>query len=181
VLVAGLSTGHTVGLLTVALVFIAFALVSSFVAPRRWPDFPGKGLSVYIVACVVLFVAMVGAVELFAVEQEEAHAEAAPGEVQTPSHKAVIPVTETEWRIQLPSSTAKPLVGGSYTLEVKNAGKQPHNLVVDGPDVDKVGTKTIQPGQTATLRVVLSPGNYRLYCSIPGHAQLGMVARLAVQ
>ena len=39
-----------------------FALASLFLAPRRWPDFPGKnGLSVFIIACVVLFAAMITA------------------------------------------------------------------------------------------------------------------------
>jgi len=63
VLLAGLSTGHKVGLGVVAIVFIAFALTSSFLAPRRRADFPGKnGLSVFIIACVALFAAMIAAV-----------------------------------------------------------------------------------------------------------------------
>jgi hypothetical protein len=75
VLVAALSTGHKIGLLVVALSFIGFSLLSSFVFPRRNPDFPGeRGLSVFVVVSLVLFVLMIGAVELFAVESEEHHA-----------------------------------------------------------------------------------------------------------
>jgi hypothetical protein len=61
-----------VGLAVVGAIFIAFALTSSFLAPRRWPDFPGPhGLSVFIIACFVLFAAMLTAVEVFGVEKSE--------------------------------------------------------------------------------------------------------------
>ena len=70
-LVAGLSTGHKIGLAVVGAIFIAFALSASFLAPRRWPDFPGKnGLSVFIIASFVLFAAMLTAVVVFGVESE---------------------------------------------------------------------------------------------------------------
>lgn len=65
-MLVALSTGHMVGLSVVAAVFIAFALISSFVAPRLRPDFPGKqGLSVFVIACFVLFAMMIAAVEIF--------------------------------------------------------------------------------------------------------------------
>lgn len=58
-----LSTGHEIGLIVVAAVFIAFALASSFVVPRYKPDFPGPvGLSVYALASLALFGLMVAAV-----------------------------------------------------------------------------------------------------------------------
>ena len=76
--VAALSTGHKIGLLVVALTFIGFSLLSSFVFPRRNPDFPGdRGLSVFIVVSIVLFALMIGAVEVFAVESEAHHGHAA--------------------------------------------------------------------------------------------------------
>jgi hypothetical protein len=66
VLGSELTTGHEVGLIVVAGVFIAFALVSSFLAPRLKPDFPGPtGLSVFALASVALFVLMVAAVNFF--------------------------------------------------------------------------------------------------------------------
>ena len=57
-----MATGNIIGLSVVALVFVSFALISSFIAPRRWPDFPGKnGLSVFVIASFVLFAAMLTA------------------------------------------------------------------------------------------------------------------------
>lgn len=60
-----------IGLAGTALVFIAFALFCSFVAPRRWPDFPGRGKTAFILVSVALFVIMLAAVEIFGVEKKE--------------------------------------------------------------------------------------------------------------
>ena len=63
---SGLPLGHEIGLIVVAAVFIAFALVASFLVPRYKPDFPGPaGLSVFAIASVVLFALMVVAVNFF--------------------------------------------------------------------------------------------------------------------
>ncbi len=70
----GLSTGHAVGLAVVAGAFVVFAFVSALVIPRRWPDFPGRNLRWFIVATLVLFVATLAAVEVFAKEPKEATA-----------------------------------------------------------------------------------------------------------
>lgn len=65
-LAEGLSTAHEVGLILVAAVFIAFALVCSFVVPRYKPDFPGpSGLSTFVIGSLVLFGLMVAAVNFF--------------------------------------------------------------------------------------------------------------------
>jgi hypothetical protein len=69
-LLAGLSTGRTIGMVIVALTFIGFALISSFVIPRRQPDFPGKnGIGVFAIVCIVLFVAQLTSVIVFGVEK----------------------------------------------------------------------------------------------------------------
>ena len=61
-----LPLGHEIGLVVVAGIFIAFALVSALLVPRYRPDFPGPtGLSVFIIASVVMFALMVAAVNFF--------------------------------------------------------------------------------------------------------------------
>ena len=168
-LLAGLSTGHEIGLAVVAAVFIAFALTSSFLAPRRWPDFPGRnGLSVFVIASFVLFGAMLTAVEVFGVEKEE-KASAAEG----PPSSHTIHVTETEYKIALPALST--LAPGEYTFVVQNAGKIAHDLVVGTKN-----TPLIPPGKSATLKVALGAGTVALYCAVDGHRALGMVAKLSV-
>jgi uncharacterized cupredoxin-like copper-binding protein len=180
VLVAGLSTGHKVGLLVVALAFIAFALISSFVAPRRNPNFPGeRGAGVYYLITIAFFVVMIGAVEIFGAEGQEKTASAAEL-AKGGQARGTIQVTESEWTVKLPARTAQTLKAGSYTFHVVNNGKLPHNLTVNGPHVQNAHTPNISPGASADLKVTLESGQYDLYCSIPGHKQQGMDAKLAV-
>jgi uncharacterized cupredoxin-like copper-binding protein len=177
-LAAGLTTGHKIGLAVVGACFIAFALAASFLAPRRWPDFPGKnGMSVFVIACFVLFGGMLAAVLVFGKESEaKAETPATPGQGAT---ERTVKVTESEWKVQLP--TLSEVKGGAFTFVVHNAGKIPHDLVVTGPGLGgKSKTPIIKPGGNATLKVALTTGNYTLYCDVPGHKQLGMVAQLSV-
>src|SRR3954469_16829655 len=63
--VAGLSTGNKIGLAVVGGAFILFALLSSFVFPARYPDFPGEHVGWYVVAGICFFLAMITAVLVF--------------------------------------------------------------------------------------------------------------------
>jgi len=171
-----LSTGHKVGLLVMALILIGFALFSSFVAPRIWPDYPGRHLNVFIVVAVVLFALMIGAVEIFGAEPSEASAKEAPA-VQAAKHR--IPVALSEWKIVLPAND-KTLAPGEYDFFVTNDGTVPHNLTINGPGVANKATSDLAPQATEHLVVTLEKGTYDLYCSIPGHKQLGMDTKVTV-
>ena len=74
-MLAAVSTQNKLLLGGIATLFILFALVSSLVVPRTRPEFPGHRRNLFIGATAVLFVAMLLAVELFAVEEEEPHEE----------------------------------------------------------------------------------------------------------
>jgi mono/diheme cytochrome c family protein len=69
--VAGLSTGNKIGLAFVGGAFILFALVSSFVLPARYPNFPGRHVGWYVAAGILFFIAMISAVLVFGVEKKE--------------------------------------------------------------------------------------------------------------
>src|SRR3954449_2383015 len=85
--VAGLSTGNKIGLAVVAGIFIIFALVSSFLLPRRNPNFPGRAVGWYSALAVLFLIAMISAVLVFGKESEESTA----GE-STPSNPNTLPV-----------------------------------------------------------------------------------------
>src|SRR5437016_14549094 len=70
--VGALSTGNKIGLAVVGGAFILFALVSSFVLPARYPNFPGRHVGWYVVAGILFFLAMITAVIVFGVEKPEA-------------------------------------------------------------------------------------------------------------
>ena len=193
-------TGHEIGLGVTAVVFILFALASSFLFPRFRPDYPGRGLLAFIVVAFVFFFGMLTAVEVFGAESKH-HGEAAAAETttaaaaptttqQTTTTKqtvpastttttakpaaATVPVSEKEFKITLASTALK---AGDITFVAKNDGRIPHDLAIKGTS-DK--TKLIQPGGTAELKVTLKAGTYELYCSVPGHEAAGMKLNITV-
>ena len=210
VALAALSTGHKVGLGLVGLLFVAFALVSAFLIPSLRPDYPGRrGLPAFLTVTVALFVGMMFAVFFFGREPSESRAEGgttaaaapppppppaatttAPSTAKTtttaatsstsstaPAAPKTVPVTEVEFKIELPSESLTP---GSYTFDLTNKGHTGHDLVIDGPGVSNEKTPVIDSGKTAKLEVDLKSGTYDFYCSVPGHKQLGMDAKVKV-
>jgi hypothetical protein len=143
-MVAALSTGHEIGLAATGAAFISFALLSSFVFPRRYPDFPGRrGMLWYIPLSVCFFVAMIAAVLIFGREKGENQAQAAPPAASTPSSSGA-------------SSSGAKLTSGPYANGSATVGKTVftgaggcgacHTLApagthgTIGPDLDKVAT-----------------------------------------
>jgi uncharacterized cupredoxin-like copper-binding protein len=201
-----LSTGHEVGLGVTALVFILFALASSFLFPRFRPDYPGRGLPAFIVISFVFFFGMLTAVENFGGESkhgEAAAAESTTAETTTAQTTTAETTTQATTTTQAATTTAptttaaKPhatkvqvsetefkittglasFKAGEITFVAKNDGKIPHDLAVKETG-DK--TKEIAPGGSAELKVNLKPGKYELYCTIPGHEAAGMKLTITV-
>ena len=190
-LLLALSTTQKVGLGLAVLGFAGFSLIVSMLVPRWYPQFPGRGLRVFLVTCVLLFVGMMCAVIFVARETSEAEAKgnepttteqtrtqatSTQSTTTTASAPKAVTATETEFKIALPSST---IAAGSYSFDVKNDGKIEHDFVIKGNGVDEK-TPTIGAGESATLDVDLKPGTYDVYCSIPGHKQAGMDVKLTV-
>jgi uncharacterized cupredoxin-like copper-binding protein len=88
-----------------------------------------------------------------------------------------IKVTETEYNIDPASVSA---TTGEITFDIHNDGKMVHNLAVMVNGTEEV-SPNVDPGKSRKWTVEISePGSYELYCEIPGHKQLGMVATLEV-
>jgi uncharacterized cupredoxin-like copper-binding protein len=195
VLLLALSTTQKVGLGLCVAGFAGFSLVVSMLVPRYRPQFPGRGLRVFIVTCVLFFVGMMSAVIFIARETSEAEAKGEePTTTETTRTTAETSTTqtattgtttqaaqsvvakETEFKIALPKVAVH---AGQVTFDVQNDGKIPHDLVVQGNGVD-AKTPLVDAGQSKTLSVDLKPGTYDLYCSVPGHKEAGMDAKLTV-
>jgi cytochrome c6 len=88
-------TGYELALLSVAAVFIAFALIVALVIPRARPDFPAKRLGVFVAICIALFAVQMGAVLALAELGEEEHAEAVPPIATLPTETTDTTTTET--------------------------------------------------------------------------------------
>ena len=96
-----LSTGHEVGLAVTGAAFIAFALFSSFLFPRFRPQYPGGGLSAFIVVCFVFFFGMLTAVEVFGADKKKESARAA----QTSSEPTAATTQPTRTQPATPTTT----------------------------------------------------------------------------
>jgi uncharacterized cupredoxin-like copper-binding protein len=181
VLFAGPSTSNKIEILVVAGVFIVFALTCALLIPRYRPEFPGKRLTAFLVAALVVFLAMIAAVEVFAKEAKPEGEAAGATETTTKQtgggRTKTVDVSETEFKITLPTTH---LDIGSFTFDVTNDGKIQHDLVIDGPGVQDAKTSLINSGQSAQLKVTLQKGTYDLYCSVPGHKQAGMDVKVTV-
>ncbi len=66
---------------------------------------------------------------------------------------------------------------------VTNSGQMEHAFEIERrSDHKELGEiEHIAPGQTKALTVVLQPGDYELYCPIPGHKEQGLVGTLLIQ
>ena len=63
--------------------------------------------------------------------------------------------------------TVEVVAGQEVVLQVRNNGKYPHTLTIEGSDVDLV----LSPGEEGEARLLITqPGEYRLYCRY--HAQM---------
>jgi manganese oxidase len=96
-----------------------------------------------------------------------------------PSAAAAAPqsfdVSETEFKIE--PATINAAAGAPLTFNVSNDGQAEHDFTIDGAD----GTEVIPAGDATELVVdALEPGEYRLFCSLPGHADAGMEGTLTV-
>lgn len=78
---------------------------------------------------------------------------------------------------------SRPEVGaGEVIVELNNQGEDPHNLVLEhegteDPELEIPSTPTVSQ---ASADFTLTPGTYRLYCSLYKHEAKGMEATLVV-
>lgn len=68
---------------------------------------------------------------------------------------------------------------GEIPVGYRNEGSLVHTLVIE--DVDGLDLEVQSKGDTASGTVTLEPGEYVLFCDVPGHQQSGMEATLTVR
>jgi len=108
-----------------------------------------------------------------------------PGQPEGPAPDApalprFVSVAAREFSLTL----SRPLVGaGAVTVELRNSGEDPHNLVVspEGAHTQLASFSEIDPGTYERRSVTLAPGRYQLWCSLEFHEGLGMTTTLRVQ
>jgi hypothetical protein len=87
-------------------------------------------------------------------------------------------VTEVEYRLLLSHGVVK---AGPVNLETIDRGLDPHDLRLRAlASGAQIAAPQLKPGQRWNAVVILRPGTYRLWCSLPEHARLGMHTTLTV-
>jgi glucose/arabinose dehydrogenase/uncharacterized cupredoxin-like copper-binding protein len=104
-------------------------------------------------------------------EEEGAADTASTGEAE------VVQVSLIDGSIEMPNQ----LSAGPIAFEVTNNGSREHNFEVEGQGIEEEFAENLQPGDTQTLELDLSPGEYRVYCPVDDHAAQGMELMLTVE
>lgn len=164
-----LTTDQKLGLAGTAAVFIVFSLVVALWIPRNRPDFPGpRGLVPFILVTVILTIAMLGAVEVFAVEEHhggaatETHAEEpapSPGPTPPPAEEPSGDAAAGE------AVYAANGCGGCHVFEPAGSeGQIGPNLdeTLQGKDTEYVRTSIVEPNAVVAdgYQAGVMPENY---------------------
>jgi plastocyanin len=85
----------------------------------------------------------------------------------------------TEYKVSPLTSYVKP---GPLTITARNHGKLAHNVtVIRQGDVIVGRSTTMNPGQSATMKVSLDPGTYRVLSSLSNDDPLGINGYIVVK
>jgi uncharacterized cupredoxin-like copper-binding protein len=176
----------------IAIVIAVGAVVLSAIGLSR-EDFPPSsgatraligGAAVLVIAGVVALLATTHVEHpreeaAKAAAEKKAEKAPSPGAAKGESAKTV-KVEEGEFFVKL--QDGKQLAPAKYRFNAVNTGKIQHDLAIEGKGLPKEPkTPLIDPGKSAPLNVDLKPGNYKLYCTVPGHEQSGMRSNVTVR
>ncbi|MEO6195287.1 MAG: cupredoxin domain-containing protein [Thermoanaerobaculia bacterium] len=89
---------------------------------------------------------------------------------------ATVEVRLSEYAIEMPHT----LAAGPTAFLVHNEGKKVHSFKIEGPGIDEILSKPVQPKATGELKVTLQPGEYKIYCPVGSHEVKGMTTKLVV-
>lgn len=175
-----------------AIVIAVGAIVLSAIGLTR-EDFPPTARAGRAVMAGTLLLVIGGVIALLATthvehpreEAAEAAAEEGAAEEGKPAEGGAkagetVDVTEDEFSIALENGDE--LAAGPHTFAVANAGEIQHDLAIEGGGLkEEPKTPLIDPGEAADLSADLKPGEYKFYCTVPGHEQSGMKIDVTVR
>ena len=105
---------------------------------------------------------------------ESSAASTAP-ETTESSQEGGVTVVATDLRFSAATFRAAP---GAVEVTYRNEGQAVHTLVIEGVAGFKLDVP--EHGDVDKATVDLEPGNYTIFCDVPGHRDAGMQAVLAV-
>jgi uncharacterized cupredoxin-like copper-binding protein len=152
-------------------------------APNPVPTQPVQEISVSRLATAIFSaLALMFSFGALVVAADDGDTQSQGGSVRAASavlEGSAIPATATAVKLtEFKIDPTMLMVEEGGALKITNAGAAPHTLAVDGTDLV---TPELGSSEFAGLSVEsLSPGNYQLSCTIPGHKAAGMTGELHV-
>jgi hypothetical protein len=91
----------------------------------------------------------------------------------------VVEITLTDFRVKPQIIRTGP---DSLTIRIHNAGRLPHAFRIRGIGGTRLKVPTILPGkEAARVAVKLPRGDWRLFCPLSNHEELGMYGTLVIR
>jgi plastocyanin len=160
--------------------FAVWAVVLTAIGIRR-EEFPRPGLQTFAVGTisVLLAASAIGTgIVTSAQEEHEEEGDAAEGEGAGGAGRTLTLSADPGGDLSY-DTDALEARAGRVAIEMENPSSVPHNVSIEGRDVDEEG-RTVGQGGTSTVTASLQPGEYDFYCSVAGHRAGGMEGTLTV-
>ena len=94
------------------------------------------------------------------------------------ANDGVVSITLHDFRVEPQIVTAG---RRDLTFRVVNRGRLPHNFHIRGVGTTRLESGTMLPGESETASVRLPRGDFRMFCSISNHEELGEYGSLTVR
>lgn len=116
------------------------------------------------------------AVETDGAEDEQGDHDHSAGMVDPDAPEVEIEAVEFAYDV----SSLEIEAGLPVTIALRNHGMLEHDITIEG--FEHLGVAHAQPGEEAAFTVSIDqPGEYRYYCTVPGHLEAGMEGLLTVR
>jgi plastocyanin len=89
-----------------------------------------------------------------------------------------IPATQAQLAYVTNAATGQP---GAVTIRSPNPSGTPHNIAIEGPGVTELAGKVVTDGAVSEVKTTLKKGDYKFFCTVPGHREAGMEGTLTVK
>ncbi len=76
------------------------------------------------------------------------------------------------------AATGKP---GPVTIKSPNPSGTPHNIALEGPGVSDAVGEVVSNNGVSEIKATLKKGEYKFFCTVPGHREGGMEGTLTVK